>query len=171
MSSILSSLFASITTVAQPFADLYASSAVMQTSTAFMHFAGLLTGGGFAIASDRAVWRAARSRDVTQRRHLLEELDAVHRPVLIGLTVVFVTGFMLTAADAGTFLTSAAFWTKMGLIALLLANGAWLGHLSKALHQHIDRTNRNWRLLLGSSAASLALWLSVTLAGVVLTNA
>src|SRR5689334_1324846 len=125
MSSFLASIVASITAIAEPFAQLYAASVPLQTGTAFLHFAGLLTGGGFAIASDRAVWRAARSGDPAQRGRLLDELDAVHRPVLIGLAVVFATGFMLTLADTETYLVSPTFWTKMSLIALLLANGWW----------------------------------------------
>ena len=174
MSSFVASIIASLTAVAQPFAQLYAASVPLQTGTAFLHFAGLLTGGGFAIASDRAVWRAARSRDVVVRRHLLEELDAVPRPVLIGLSVVLVTGVVLTLADVGTYLVSWTFWTKMSLIALLLANGWWLGRIARGLRATgLDpkRSRRGWQLLLASSAASLTLWLAVTLAGVILTNA
>jgi uncharacterized membrane protein len=170
MSALLSSITASLIAAAQPFANVYAASVPLQTGTAFLHFAGLLTGGGFAIASDRAVWRVTRSVDIGERRRLLYELEAVHRPVLVGLIVVFVTGFMLTLADVQTYVTSPTFWTKMGLVALLLTNGAWLGQIAKSLNAKPDPANRQWRLLLASSAASLTLWLAVTLAGVVLTN-
>lgn len=166
----MSPIVAAITAVVRPFADIYAASPPLQSGTAFFHFAGLLTAGGFAVASDRAVWRATRSVDVQLRRHLLSELDAVHRPVLVGLSVVFATGFLLTAADTETYLVSPVFWTKMGLIALLLANGWWLGHISKGLTRNFDRTNRGWQLLLASSAVSVTLWLAVTFAGVLLTN-
>lgn len=173
MSSLLSSIAASLAVLVQPFADAYAASAAMQTGTAFLHFAGLLTGGGFAIASDRAVWRAAAAADELRRAHLLEDLDAVHRPVLVGLGVVFLTGFVLTLADVETYLMSVAFWSKMGLVALLLGNGWWLGRLAHSLRAGpvaLTDAARRWRLLRASSAASLTLWLAVTLAGVILTN-
>lgn len=166
----MSSFIAVIAGVVRPFADIYAASLPMQTGTSFLHFAGLLTAGGFAIATDRAVWRTARSVDVQRRRQLLAELDAIHRPVLAGLTVVFVTGLLLTAADTQTYLVSAVFWTKMGLIALLLANGWWLGRISRGLVRDFDRRNRGWQLLLASSAVSVTLWLAVTFAGVLLTT-
>jgi hypothetical protein len=81
-----------------------------------------------------------------------------------------VTGFLLTAADTETYLTSPVFWTKMLLIGLLLANGAWLGRIAKGLTRNFDRANRGWKLLLVSSGVSLTLWLAVTFAGVLLTN-
>jgi len=173
MPSIFAALIATIGAAVQPFADLYAASPPLQTGTTFLHFAGLLTGGGFAIASDRAVWRAARLSAPTAREHLLSELDAVHRPVLIGLSVVFVTGLALTLADAGTYLASPAFWIKMSLVTLLLANGWWLGRLAQSLRRAgtPTQTARRRKLLLASSAASLILWLAVTLAGVILTTA
>ena len=78
---------------------------------------------------------------------------------------------MLTAADVETFITSVPFWVKMGLIALLLANGWWLGHNATMMRRRPDRGQRYWRLLLVNSVLSLALWLGVTLAGVILTSA
>lgn len=166
----MSPIIAVITAAVRPFADLYAVSPALQSGTAFLHFAGLLTAGGFAVATDRAVWRTARSRDVQRRRVLISELEAIHRPVLIGLSVVFATGIALTAADTETYLASPVFWSKMLLIVLLLANGWWLGRISTSLVRNFERENRGWRLLLASSAISITLWLAVTLAGVLLTN-
>lgn len=162
-------ILAPLVTAARPFADWYSSAPRVQVGTSFLHFAGLLTSGGFAIATDRAVWRARRA-DATARRRLLAEIAGVHRPVLVGLAVVLVTGAMLTAADAETYLVSTTFWTKMGLVVLLLANGAWLGASEHRLAADPDPANRSWRALFAASAASVTLWLSVLLAGVLLTN-
>jgi uncharacterized membrane-anchored protein len=142
----------------------------VQVGTSVLHFAGLLASGGFAIATDRTVWRARRGADAAARRRVLGEIASVHRPVLIGLAVVFVTGAMLTFADAETYLASPTFWTKMGLVALLLANGAWLGASERRLAADPDPRNPRWRALLAASTASATLWLSVLLAGVLLTN-
>jgi len=171
MSAFLATVTAALTSAVQPFADLYAASVPLQAGTSFLHFAGLLTGGGFAIASDRMLLRAARERDGGAQRALLRELDSVHRPVLVGLAVVFVTGLMLTAADIESFIGSPSFWFKMGLITLLLANGWWLGHNAEMMRRRPDRSARYWQLLLASSVLSLLLWFAVTLAGVLLTTA
>lgn len=171
MSAFLSSFAAALGAAMQPFADIYAASVPLQTGTSFLHFAGLLTGGGFAIASDRMLLRAARLSDTGEQRAVLTELDSVHKPVLAGLSIVFLTGLLLTAADVETFITSVPFWVKMGLIALLLANGWWLGHNATMMRRRPDRGQRYWRLLLVNSVVSLALWLGVTLAGVILTSA
>lgn len=166
----MSSLVAPIVSAVQPFADWYAGAARVQAGTSFLHFAGLLASGGFAIATDRAVWRARRAADAATRRRVLAEVASVHRPVLVGLAIVFVTGAMLTLADAEAFLTSSAFWLKMGLVALLLVNGAWLGYTERRLIAEPTPSDARWRLLLGASATSMALWFSVLLAGVLLTT-
>jgi hypothetical protein len=154
----------------QPFADWYAGAARVQAGTSFLHFAGLLASGGFAIATDRTVWRARRAPSAAARHRVLAEIASVHRPVLIGLAIVFVTGAMLALADAEAFLTSAVFWLKMGLVALLLANGAWLGHTERRLASERAPSDARWRLLLVASATSIALWFAVLLAGVLLTT-
>ena len=46
--------------------------------------------------------------------------------VIAGLAMLFATGLLLFAADVDTFLPSRMFWIKMGLVALLLANGAMM---------------------------------------------
>lgn len=163
-------IFASIIAAVQPFADWYADAPRFQTGTAFLHFAGLLTGGGYAMATDRAVWRATRSRDMKERVRVLKEIERIHRPVMIGLAFVFATGALLTLADAEAILGSPAFWIKMGLVSLLLANGRWLARNQRELATDPDPGNRRWRLLLAASAASMTLWLAITLAGVILTN-
>jgi uncharacterized membrane protein len=166
----LSALFASIVSATQPFADWYASFPRVQRGTAFLHFAGLLTGGGFAIATDRAIWRVSRARDIDERRRVLGEIDNIHRPVVIGLGIVVLSGALLTLADAEAILGSATFWIKMGLVTLLLANGWWLSRNQRQLVANPDPSNKRWARLLAASAASMTLWLAITLAGVILSS-
>jgi hypothetical protein len=97
-------------------------------------------------------------------------LDAVHRPVLIGLTITIVSGLLMTAADAEVMLTSVTFWSKMGVIVLLLLNGAWLVRISERLRRAVVPAASLWRNLHISAAVSLTGWLAVTLLGVILTN-
>jgi hypothetical protein len=59
------------------------------------------------------------------------------------------------------------FWIKMGLIAMLLVNGAVL---RRAEHHARDGAVAAWRTLRATSITSLVLWLSIALAGVTLTN-
>lgn len=111
-----------IAQAAEPWADAYGGSLMLQTGVVFAHFAGLLVAGGFAIATDRMALRI--SRDPGPRRALLlRELGAVHRPVLMGLAVVTITGVAMALADAEYLLVSPVFWLKMLAFALLLGNG------------------------------------------------
>jgi hypothetical protein len=179
-------LLTAIVQAAQPWADLYANSKPLETGVLFAHFAGLLVGGGFALATDRLVFRSRRiaASDTTVLQRVLAEIHSVHRPVLIGLAVTILTGVLLFAADAETLATMATFWVKMGLIALLLVNG-WAmrnteGRLRTVARAEeagtadsttLARSTALLRRLRFSAAASFSLWLAVTLAGVCLTNA
>ncbi|NUQ21593.1 MAG: Rieske 2Fe-2S domain-containing protein [Gemmatimonadaceae bacterium] len=79
-----------------PWKDLYGSSAAVSTSVTTVHVVALLFGGGFALAADRSTLRALRG-DGEDRRRQLAELHAVHRPVLIALTLLFISGLLLAA--------------------------------------------------------------------------
>jgi hypothetical protein len=180
-------LLTTIVDAAQPWADLYANSKPLETGVLFAHFAGLLVGGGFALATDRLVFRSRRTpaSDTTTLHRVLTELHAVHRPVLIGLGVTIVTGVLLFAADVETLATMATFWVKMGLIALLLANGWAMRNTEGRLRAvtgaqgapgatdstTFARSTALLRRLRVGAGMSFALWLAVTLAGVCLTNA
>ena len=105
---------------------------------------------------------------------LLEELHAVHRPVLIGLGVLFVTGALLMAADFKTFVESPVFWVKMGLLLALLVNGALLyqaeQRLNRATVANIDPPQQLYVRLRRSSHLSIGLWLAITVGGAILTS-
>jgi len=154
-----------------PWQSLYSNSKVVSDVVTYTHLAGLLFGGGFAVAADRAALRLSRGAP-ENRRQLLDHLAAVHRPVLFGLGVMVVSGFLLFTADVETFAVSPVFWTKATLVALLIGNGYRLMRTERALRTsyHPKNGDRLWRRLRGTAIASMALWAAVVLAGTVLNS-
>lgn len=143
---------------------LYSHSAVLRTLIGFAHIAGLVIGGGMAIVADRATLRAYRRGD--DRRAELDTIRSAHRIVIGGLAVVAISGALLLAADLDTYLHSRIFWIKMGLVALLLINGAALSRFAR----RADTDDRRWRQLAYAAGVSLSLWLLTTLTGAALPN-
>ena len=94
----------------------------------------------------------------------------MHPIVLWSLGVLLLSGLAMLAADLDTFLGSWVFWLKMALIVALLANGAQMTRLERALAGPAGATTDQWRRLRGIAITSLVLWLAITLAGVVLTS-
>ena len=154
----------------KPWADAYNNSKALATVVTFVHIAGLLFGGGLAVAADRGTLRAMR-RDAGLRDSHLEELSAVHRVVLTGLVLSLVSGLLLLAADLDTYFGSWIFWTKMAMVALLLGNGFLMTRAERALRASRDPESTAWGKLHRASIVSLALWFAITLAGVALVNA
>jgi hypothetical protein len=145
-------------------AKFYGDRTSVSTAVTFLHLAGVLVAGGFAIVTDRASLRLAPEEGPEQARRL-DEIAAVHRWVIGGLILTAVTGVLMLCADLDTYLHSAVFWTKMGLVALLLANGYWRMRAEAALRVG----GVAWRRFRQTSVASLALWFAVLLAGTMMT--
>jgi len=148
-------------------ARVYADHKAVSGGVTYLHLAGILLGGGLAVSADRAAlrWTAADGLDASRE---LQSLGAVHRWVIGGLALTFVSGVAMLLADLDTYLTSAVFWTKMALIALLLANGYLKLRAEAALG---SGSATAWPRLRGTAIASLVLWFAVLLAGSVLTAA
>ena len=170
--SIVQSLAAAV----KPWSKLYSDSTAVSSTVTFFHLAGLLFAGGLAVSSDRATFRALRGT-VDDRTRLLTELSTSHSWVVGGLTVIFASGLLLALSDVKTFATSAVYWTKMGLVVLLLANGLLLQRTERKLRAG-DQLNPSmspptplWRRLRFAAAASMALWTAIVLAGVILVEA
>lgn len=156
----------------QPWADLYGSHTLVATAVTFVHVGALLLGGGVAVATDRGTLRAMR-RAAADRDSHLEELATVHRVVLTGLSLALVSGLLLLASDLETFFGSWVFWTKLTLVAALLANGAAMTKTESALRSAGSDAAveaSSWDRLRRSAVVSLALWFLITLAGVGLVN-
>ncbi len=146
--------------------SIFANHAAVRTSVTFIHIAGLIGGGGCAIAADRATLIAAR-QSVEARDLQLGMLRTTHRVVLFGLALVIGSGVLLFASDVDTFLHSSLFWVKMTLVALLFVNG---GVLLEAERRAATGNERAWLALRATAVASLALWFLTTLAGSALPN-
>lgn len=164
------SMVETIAELAKPWARFYSRSDLAQTALLFSHLAGLLGGGGLAIAADRALWKA-RAATGEARGRLLAELAGTHRPVLIGLGIANVSGLLMLAADVETYLPSPIFWGKMVALALLLANGAWLRSIEQRALRTPATIDASWRTLSRASQVSYVLWFAVVLGGVMLMNA
>src|SRR5215471_8694984 len=114
----------------QTWGSFYANHAAVRTLVAFVHVGALITGGGLAVAADRAV--LARVIDDDRARHSrLATLAGTHRLVVGSLVLIAASGLLLFASDFETFLYSRFFWIKMALVVLLMVNGAWLWHAER----------------------------------------
>lgn len=153
----------------EPWTNLYNDSKLVETLVMFGHVGGLLIAGGIAIATDRGTLRLKDGTDLDRQRHL-DEMSVLHRTVVVALVVTLLSGVMLAAADLGTFWASWIYWTKMGLVVLLLANGARMQSIEKRLHADRSGASPHWGSLRGAAVASLILWLTITFAGVALLN-
>ncbi len=154
--------------LAQPWASMYNDSPTLQTAVTFLHLSGIFLGGGFAIATDRETFVALRAARMSGQIRHLAHIHTIHRPVLIGLVLALSSGFLLWAADVQTFARSGVFWLKMALLVLLLANGYLLARTETALREGAPDSPALWGRLRYISAASMALWLGLILAGTVL---
>ncbi|HEX2779426.1 MAG TPA: hypothetical protein VHM30_07995 [Gemmatimonadaceae bacterium] len=158
-----------------PWKTLYGDSPVVATTVTTVHVVALLFGGGFALATDRSTLRALRGSSDDRRRQLAE-LHAVHRPVLVALAMIFVSGLALATADLETFLGSPVFWVKLALVTLLVANGALLARTEARLLRSptapATTTDHSplWRRLRFSTFASITLWTLTTIAGTALVG-
>ena len=156
-----------------PWKSLYSDSKAVASVVTGVHLVGMLFGGGLAVAADRSTLRALR-REPSDRARALAELHAVHRPVLLALGVLFLSGVALAAADIETFLGSPIFAIKLLLVTLLLANGLVLVRTERALRSATGgpgRETRLWRRLRTNAYLSLLLWTCTVVAGTVLVNA
>ena len=154
----------------EPWSALYGDSAVLPTLVVFGHIAALVFAGGLAITLDRATLRAARG-PVELRARQLDDLAAAHRVVLFGLALSAVTGVLLFTADIETYFVSWIYWTKMGLVALLLLNGYAMTRVESRIRQTPNAADEpGWDQLRRSAVFSMVLWFAIAFAGVALVN-
>ena len=156
-----------------PWQSLYADSKAVSATVNFAHVGALLVGGGMAIGADRQTLRATH-RPPLDRARQLDELATLHGLVLVSLAVVAISGVALFLADVEEFAGSVIFWVKMGFLALLLVNGALMVRLERSLRDG-NMTNvedrhatRTWQRLRWHAVSSVALWITITLFGVIL---
>lgn len=143
----------------EQWAHYYADRKMVSAGVTYVHLAGILLGGGLSVASDRASFQLGP--DWPDLPAELERLYSVHRWVITGLGLTIATGLLMLLSDLHTFVTAPLYWTKMGLVALLLTNGYLRLRSEIALRQGHDR----WRTFHRTSAVSMALWFLVLLCG------
>jgi hypothetical protein len=143
--------------LASPWEHLYSNNKGVEIFTTFVHVGGLLL---------RAIRQA-----VHDRAQHLEALSSVHRTVLVGLTITFLSGVLLFLSDVKTFWSSWVFWLKMALIAGLLLNGFIMTRAENSLRTVDAREDdRAWTHLHHTAFASLVLWYAITLVGIALVS-
>jgi hypothetical protein len=152
--------------LADTWASIYSNSAALRSAISFAHIAGLVGGGGCALAADRATLRAFRHAPEAVAREV-HHLHGVHGIVLTGLGVVIISGVLLMLADLDSYLVSPTFWIKMGLVVALVVNGSVL--VRSALRTE-SGDSRARDALRWASIASIVLWFATTLVGAVLPN-
>jgi hypothetical protein len=154
--------------LAEPWNSLYSDSKAVASAVMFLHLVPLLIAGGAALTADRATLRASRA-SVDDRARQLGDLARTHTIVLAGLALSFASGVLLFLSDVDEFLDSPVFWVKLGLVALLLANGFVMTRTERALANGGEQ-GALWDRLRTIAVLSLILWIATTLVGVVLTN-
>jgi hypothetical protein len=172
VSAVVAVVVQQLARIAEPWRSAYSESVAISTAVLFTHLAALVVGAGLALAADRATLRSWTAPPRERSRHLAE-LAITHRPVVAALSVLFVSGGLLFLADVENYATSAVFWTKMGLVALLLGNGFAMTRAERALRSAgIEPNDADliWRRLRGLAMASVALWMATLLAGTVLAS-
>ena len=147
----------------------YADHQMVSLAIRYLHIAALMVGGGTALAIDRVVLASARARTDDRRRAAFTALRGSHRVVVPALTVVTVSGILMTAADWTTFEASRLFWIKMITFVFLVLNGAALVSAERAFAKSGDLGR--WRWLVTASGTSCLLWLLVLWIGEWLTIA
>jgi hypothetical protein len=145
-------------------AQFYGQTRAVSATVTYIHLAGILAGGGVAVATDVATLRLSPDR-VADWPGELDRFAAVHRWVVGGLALIFASGLLLALSELDSFATSGVFWTKMGLVALLLGNGYARLRCEIALRQG---AMSRWGWFRCTSLASLALWFLVLLFGALL---
>jgi uncharacterized membrane protein len=158
-----------LVTLLEPWNDFYSHSKLAETIITFVHVGGILLAGGLAIAADRGTIRSMRV-GAGERGHYTRELAAVHRSVLVGLTLVVVSGIALLAADIETFWGSWIYWLKMGFFVVLLLNGLQMTKAEKAIQNNPGAASPAWNTLRRTAATSLGLWFVITALGIALVN-
>lgn len=166
------SIVAQLAAVAQPWADLYDGSTVLQSGVMFTHLGGVVLSAGAAVTTDRATLGAWRGgADVRERQ--LATIRASHRAIAVGLGVSIVSGLLLLGADVQTLLLSLAFWIKMGLLVALMGNGLLIVRADRAASDDVPVSSPDSQgvRLRALSYASLVLWFAVLLASTFLVTA
>jgi hypothetical protein len=164
------SVLTQLATSLEPWKTFWSDNDVVSTAVTATHIAAIVVGGGLAIAADRMTLRM-RGRAAAERITHAREIRAVHRPVIIALALIVISGLLMAASDIEEFAEKPIFWIKMGLIAVLLVNGLMLQKSEgRILEGDGGMTDDSWSRLATFSRVSMTLWVVITVVGVVLAS-
>jgi hypothetical protein len=147
----------------------YSDHQMVSLTVQYLHLAAILIGGGAAIAADREIFASARGNDRDCRAAAVAVVQHAHGVVVPALGVMLVSGVLMTMADWTTFVASPLFWIKMGLVGLLVANGA--GLMAAGRRHDAGQPAHIWRRIVAASGVSFLLWLLILWMGAWLTVA
>jgi uncharacterized membrane protein len=156
-----------LSTVMNWWTVFYGDHTAVSGTIRYLHLAGIMIGGGTALAADRLVIGARATAE--GRARVLLALQEAHRVVLPSLAAVGVTGVLMFAADTETFLASRTFAVKLAGVLLLVVNGGALVSAERGIRR--AGTERSWVRLSAVARISTALWLLVLMLGVLLAFA
>jgi uncharacterized membrane-anchored protein len=149
-------------------AEFYGNHQLASIFVRFIHLTAIVLGGGAALLIDFQVIRASRA-GIEQKEKVFRYLKGIHRYVVAWLSVLIVTGVLMTAADYSVLLRSRVYWVKMALIAVLMLNGVTL--LFAERNAEKLGVSSGWRRLTTASMLSVVLWQTTLFAGAFLTVA
>jgi hypothetical protein len=168
-----------ITTLLQPWADLYGDSKVLSTALIAIHVLSMFVGGGIAVAGDRRVLMSAPGTPDAYRA-VAEDVKALHGVVIASMVLMVLSGLLLAASDFGTFGVSLVFWSKMATFGVLSINGLAIRRSEQRVLNAAQSTTEfsvigkdlefPWISLRRGSWISVACWLLTVFLGVLLTN-
>jgi hypothetical protein len=168
-----------LTSLLQPWADLYADHTVLSTTIVALHLLAMFVGGGIAIAADRRLLQAAPGSSEAYRA-AAADLQTQHSLVIATLAATILTGLALVTADIGTFAVSRVYWTKMAVFVLLLFNGARMRRTEGRVLRAVANTTEfaiagpalalPWAALRRSAIVSATCWCALVVLGVVVSN-
>ena len=134
----------------------YGNHQALSVTIRSLHLLALVVGGGTAVAADRRVLTA---RQAGLLADAVGYMQRSHRLVISAFVVIVLTGLLMALADVETYSVSVLFWTKMGLVTLLIANGGILTTAGR------KAAASPWRgRLIAGSVISVVLWLAIVYA-------
>ena len=164
---------ATVDALAEPWQRLYAHSTIVATLVLFGHLAGLVVAGALTFSTEAGALRLDPA-DGGERLRYLRAASPARVAIALALAVAMVSGLLLFLADLEAFAVSPVFWTKMLLVALLLANAFIASRLDARLLREDDtalqRHDGLWRRRRASAWAAAVLWFALVLAGSALAN-
>lgn len=168
------SILLQVASVLEPWKTYWHDHDAVSTAITATHVAAIVIAGGLAIGADRTTLRFMR-RSADERFMHAEELHAVHRPVLMALAAVVVSGLLMAGSDIQEFAEKPIFWIKMGLILVLLINGAMLQKsearvLRGTATPPVPSNEAEWARIGTYARVSMTLWVVITIAGVILAS-